>query len=65
MYPDPAVSVIYERKHYLQTPRKDLARMKIHEVRVDVAAKQVIWIKARPDFDVILKLLNNLSVDVQ
>jgi len=45
--------------------RKDLARMMIQEVGVDVAAKRVIWIKARPDFDVLFQLLNNLRVDDQ
>jgi SAM-dependent methyltransferase len=45
--------------------RKDLARMMIQEVGVDVAAKRVIWIKARPDFDVLFQLLNNLRVDEQ
>jgi hypothetical protein len=39
--------------------------MMIQELNVDVAAKRVIWIKARPDFDVLFQLLNNLSVDVQ
>ena len=43
--------------------RKDLARMMIQEVCVDVAATRVIWIKARPDFDVLFQLLNNLRVD--
>jgi hypothetical protein len=43
--------------------RKDLARMMIQEVGVDVAAKRVIWIKARPDFDVLFQLLNNLRVE--
>jgi len=37
----------------------------IQEVGVDVAAKCVIWIKARPDFDVLFQLLNNLRVDEQ
>ena len=45
--------------------RKDLARMMIQEVGVDVAAKRAIWIKARPDFDVLFQLLNNLRVDEQ
>ena len=45
--------------------RKDLARMMIQEVGVDVAAKRVIWIKARPDFDVLFQLLDNLRVDKQ
>jgi len=39
--------------------------MMIQEVGVDVAAKRVIWIKARPDFDVLFQLLNNLRVDGQ
>ena len=37
----------------------------IQEVGVDVAAKRVIWIKARLDFDVLFQLLNNLRVDEQ
>lgn len=37
--------------------------MMIQKVGVDVAAKRVIWIKARPDFDVLFQLLNNLRVD--
>jgi hypothetical protein len=45
--------------------RKDLTRMMIHDVGVDVAAKCVIWIKACPDFDVLFQLLNNLRVDEQ
>ena len=45
--------------------RKDLARMMIQEVGVDVATKRVIWIKARPDFDVLFQLLNNLHMDEQ
>ena len=45
--------------------RKDLAHMMIQEVGVDVAAKRLIWIKARPDFDVLFQLLNNLRVDEQ
>jgi len=43
--------------------RKDLARMIFQEVGVDVAVKRFIWIKARPDFDVLFQLLNNLRVD--
>jgi len=39
--------------------------MMILEVGVDVAAKCVIWIKARPDFDVLFRLLNILQVDEQ
>jgi len=48
-----------------QEERKEITRMMIQEVGVDVAAKRVIWIKARPDFDVLFQLLNNLRVDEQ
>jgi hypothetical protein len=43
--------------------RRDLVRMMIQEVGVDVTANQVVWVKARPDFDVLFQLLNNLRVD--
>ena len=33
------------------------------EVGVDVAAKQVLWVKVRPDIDVLFQLLNNLRSD--
>ena len=39
--------------------------MMIQEVGVDVAAKRVIWIKARPDFEVLFQLLNTLRGDGQ
>jgi hypothetical protein len=45
--------------------RKDLARMMFQEVGVGVAARRVIWIKARPDFDLLLQLLNILGMDEQ
>jgi hypothetical protein len=37
--------------------------MMIQEVGVDVAAKQIVWVKARPNFDVLFQLLHNLQVD--
>jgi site-specific DNA recombinase len=43
--------------------RKELARMMIQEVGVDVVAKRVIWIKACLDFDMLFELVNNLRVD--
>ena len=45
--------------------RKDLARMMVQEVGVDVAVKRVIWIKAHLDFDVLCQFNNNLRVDEQ
>ena len=32
---------------------------------VDVVTKRVIWLKARPDFDVLFQLFNNLCLDEQ
>jgi site-specific DNA recombinase len=43
--------------------RRDLVRMMIQEVGVDVTANQVVWVKARPDFDVLFQFLNNLRID--
>jgi hypothetical protein len=43
--------------------RRDLVRMMIQEVGVDVTANQVVWVKARPGFDVLFQLLNNLRID--
>ena len=37
----------------------------IQEVSFDVATKRVNWIKARPDFDLLFQLVNNLRVDEQ
>ena len=37
-------------------------RLKIQKVGVDVTANPIIWGKARPDFDVLIQLLNNLRV---
>jgi len=45
--------------------RKDLVRMMIQEVGVDVVAKRVVWVKAQPDFDVLFQLLNTLRMDEQ
>ena len=45
--------------------RRELARMMIQEVGVDVVAKNVVWVKARPDFDVLFQLLDNLRFDEQ
>jgi hypothetical protein len=43
--------------------RRDLVRMMIQEVGVDVSAKCVVWVKARPDFDVLFQILDNLRID--
>ena len=43
--------------------RSLLVRTMIQEVGVDVTANQVVWVKARPDFDVLFQFLNNLRID--
>lgn len=37
--------------------------MMVQVIGADVAAKQVVWVKARPDFDVLFQFLHNLQVD--
>jgi hypothetical protein len=71
--PEPAINRAAQTLLDLREPwentteekRRDLVRMMIEEVGVDVVAKNVIWIKARPDFDVLFQLLNNLRMDQQ
>ena len=43
--------------------RRDLVRMMIQQVGIDVAEKTAVWVKARPDFEVLFQLLSNLSID--
>jgi DNA invertase Pin-like site-specific DNA recombinase len=43
--------------------RRELTRLMIQEVGVDVANKRAVWVKTRPDFDMLFQLLNNLRVD--
>ena len=43
--------------------QRELTRLMIQEVGVDVARKRAVWIKTRPDFDMLFQLLNNLTVD--
>jgi hypothetical protein len=37
----------------LPEDRKELAHIMIQEVGIDVPAKRGIWLKSRPDFDVL------------
>ena len=69
--PEPAIeraaSTLLDLRHSWEwatkEERRDLVRMMIQDVGVDVTANQVVWVKARPDFDVLFQLLNNLRID--
>ena len=47
----------------IKDERRDLVRMMIQEVDVDVATKKVVWVKAHPDVDVLFQLLRSLRLD--
>jgi hypothetical protein len=43
--------------------RKDLACMMIQEVGVDMAAKGILWVKARPDYNPLFSFLDGMCQD--
>jgi len=43
--------------------RKDLVHVMLQEVGVDVAAKRVLWVKARPDYEPLFSILDGLRLD--
>jgi hypothetical protein len=43
--------------------RKDLVHVMIQEVGVDVAAKRVLWVKVRPDYEPLFSILDGLRSD--
>lgn len=43
--------------------RRDLVRMMIQEVGVDLAAKSIRWVKARPDYELQFSILDGLHQD--
>ena len=43
--------------------RKDLVHVMLQEVGVDVAAKRVLWVKARPDYEPLFSILDGLHLD--
>jgi hypothetical protein len=45
--------------------RKDLVHVMIHEVSVDVAAKRVLCVKARPDYEPLFSILDGLHPDAE
>ncbi|MCL4562945.1 MAG: recombinase family protein [Chloroflexi bacterium] len=46
-----------------QEERKDLVHVMIQEVGVDMTAKCVLWVKARPDYEPLFSILDCLRVD--
>jgi hypothetical protein len=46
-----------------QEERKDLVHVMLHEVGVDVVAKRVLWVKARPDYEPLFSILDGLGPD--
>jgi hypothetical protein len=43
--------------------RKDLVHIMIQEVSVDMAAKCVLWVKARPDYEPLFFILDGMRQD--
>ena len=48
-----------------QEERKDLVHVMIQEVGVDMAAKCVLWVKARPDYEPLFTILDRLHPDAE
>lgn len=46
-----------------QEERKDLVHIMLHEVGVDMAAKCILWVKARPDYEPLFTILEGLQMD--
>jgi site-specific DNA recombinase len=46
-----------------QEERKDLVHVMIQEVGVDMAAKCILWVKARPDYEPLFLILDGLRLD--
>jgi len=46
-----------------QEERKDLVHVMIQEVGVDMAAKCMLWVRARPDYELLFSILGGLRPD--
>jgi hypothetical protein len=46
-----------------QEERRDLVHVMIQEVGVDMAAKRILWVKARPDYEPLFSILDGLCLD--
>ena len=45
--------------------RRDLVRMMFMEVGCDVLSQSIQWVRVRPDFDILFRLLDGLTLDGQ
>jgi hypothetical protein len=50
-------------KNTIQEERKDLVHVMIQEVGVEMAAKCIMWVKARPDYEPLFSILDGLRLD--
>ena len=46
-----------------QEERKDLVHVMIQEVGVDMEAKCILWVRARPDYEPLFSILRSLRLD--
>lgn len=46
-----------------QEERRDLVHVMIQEVGIDMAAKCILWVKARPDYEPLFSILDGLRLD--
>ena len=46
-----------------QEERKDLVHVMLQEVGVDVAGKRILWVKVRPDYELLFAILDGLHKD--
>ena len=46
-----------------QEERRDLVHVMIQEVGIDMDAKCVLWVKARPDYEPLFSILDGLCLD--
>jgi len=53
----------WESSNKQEQERKDLVRIMHQEVSVDVAAKCILWVKARPDYEPLFSILDGMRQD--
>ena len=46
-----------------QEERRDLVHVMIQEVGVDITAKCILWVKVRPDYELLFSILDGLRLD--
>jgi hypothetical protein len=55
--------VLSGEDRYVFDSRRDLVHVMIQEVGVDMAAKGILWVKARPDYEPLFSILDSLRLD--